>query len=365
MTTSRFSKLLALAGETSSEKRRELLRDVTDLFFETQSTQSEKETELFDEVLRSVAAEMQSDALIELADRLADTDQPHPAKLTRDLANNSQAAIAGRILQRCTSLTDEDLIRVLNRHGQEHARAIAQRATVSEPVSDAIVERGDDTTLDMLIRNDGARISRQSMEVVVDRAQQNPDLHAGVVGRGDMPIDLLNEMYFIVENRLRKAILTRNAAVDPAMVEAAVGRARKRMAKTVEENSAENRAARQFIERKAVHRELNGALLVSLLRDKMQTHFIYGLAEVTGLDFDAAHAIVSRKDFDALAMICRAADMERPLFVTMAVLICGADKAVQKAEEFGRLYASVPLEAAQRAMRFYKVRKTAPTTVAA
>jgi uncharacterized protein (DUF2336 family) len=217
----------------------------------------------------------------------------------------------------------------------------------------------------VLIRNDGARISRQSMEAVVDRAQQNPTLHAGVVSRPDMPIDLLNEMYFIVENRLRQAIMTRNAAVDPADVEAAVGRARQRMAKAVAESSADDRAARQFIQRKAMNRELNGALLVSLLRDRMQTHFVYGLAEMTGLDFDAANTIVTRKDYDALAMICRASNMERPLFVTMAVLICGADKAVQRAEEFGRLYASVPIEAAQRAMRFYKVRKSAPTTVAA
>jgi uncharacterized protein (DUF2336 family) len=364
MTTSRFSKLLALAGETSSEKRRELLRDVTDLFFETQSTQSAKETELFDEVLRSVAAEMQSEALVELSERIAASAAP-PAKLTRHLANSEMANVAGRILQRCTSLTDEDLIHVLQRHGQEHARAIAQRSTVSEQVSDVIVERGDDGTLDVLIRNDGARISRQSMEAVVDRAQQNPTLHAGVVSRPDMPIDLLNEMYFIVENRLRQAIMTRNAAVDPADVEAAVGRARQRMAKAVAESSADDRAARQFIQRKAMNRELNGALLVSLLRDRMQTHFVYGLAEMTGLDFDAANTIVTRKDYDALAMICRASNMERPLFVTMAVLICGADKAVQRAEEFGRLYASVPIEAAQRAMRFYKVRKSAPTTVAA
>ncbi len=364
MTTSRFSKLLALAGETSSEKRRELLRNVTDLFFETQSTQTAKEAELFDEVLRSVAAEMQSEALVELSERIAASAAP-PALLTRDLANSDQSVIAGRILQRCTSLTDEDLISVLNRHGQEHARAIAQRNSLSEQVSDVIVERADDTTLNVLIRNDGARISRRSMETVVDRAQQNPALHAGVVGRADMPIDLLNEMYFIVENRLRQAILTRNTTVDPAAVEAAVGRARQRMTKTVAENSADARAARQFIERKVLNRELNGALLVSLLRDQMLTHFVYGLGEMTGLDFDAANLIVTRKDLDALAMICRAADMERPLFVTMAVLICGADKAVQRAEEFGRLYASVPIEAAQRAMRFYKVRKAAPTGVAA
>jgi hypothetical protein len=58
-------------------------------------------------------------------------------------------------------------------------------------------------------------------------------------------------------------------------------------------------------------------------------------------------------------MICRAANIERPLFVTLAVLIGGGDDAMARAEEFGRMYNSVPVEAAQRAMRFFKVRKSA------
>ena len=47
------------------------------------------------------------------------------------------------------------------------------------------------------------------------------------------------------------------------------------------------------------------------------------------------------------------------LFVTLAVLSCGGDEAMSRAEEFGRMYNNVPIEAAQRAMRFFKVRKGA------
>jgi hypothetical protein len=58
-------------------------------------------------------------------------------------------------------------------------------------------------------------------------------------------------------------------------------------------------------------------------------------------------------------MICRAANIERPLFVTLAVLAGGGDEAMSRAEEFGRMYNNVPVEAAQRAVRFFKVRKAA------
>ena len=90
-----------------------------------------------------------------------------------------------------------------------------------------------------------------------------------------------------------------------------------------------------------------------------QAHFLYGLAEITQLEPDTVADIVGRQDIDGLAMICRASNIERPLFVTLAVLTCGGDEAMARAEEFGRMYNNVPVEAAQRALRFFKVRKSA------
>jgi hypothetical protein len=80
---------------------------------------------------------------------------------------------------------------------------------------------------------------------------------------------------------------------------------------------------------------------------------------------NTTHTIVARQDMEALAMICRASNIERPLFVTLAVLCCGGSDAMAQAENYGKLYTAVPVEAAQRAMRFYKVRKSAGPSAAA
>ena len=45
-----------------------------------------------------------------------------------------------------------------------------------------------------------------------------------------MPLDLLNEMYFVVEARLRDQILARNSELDPADLDAALARGRKSVA---------------------------------------------------------------------------------------------------------------------------------------
>ena len=357
MTHSRFSKLIDLAQAPSSEQRRELLREVTDLFFETSGARNTRESALFDEVLQLVAAEMQEGVLAELAETFADAKDA-PLGLLRDLANHAYA-VAAPVLQRSPLLDDQALLNVVNAQSQDHIKAVAARKVVSEAVSDAIVRFGDDHALDTLVRNEGANISRNSMETVVERARANAMLHAGVVRRKDIPIDLLNEMYFVVEAGLRDQILQRNASVDPATLDAALSRTRERMRQSATDMSAETRNAIHFITQKKTSGELNARLLVSLYREARMMHFLCGLAELTDIDRETATDLIERKDMDGLAMICRAANIERPLFVTLAVLACGGDDAMARAEEFGRMYNSVPLEAAQRAMRFFKVRKTA------
>ena len=357
MSTSRFSKLTDLARATDSDQRRELLREVTDLFFERRGERSQAEAALFDDVLKLVAAEMQDGVLVELSEAFADAHDA-PVGLLRDLANHS-FAVASPVLMRSPVLDDQTLMQIVNYQSQSHIKSVAQRKNVSEAVSEAVVRFGDDHALDTLIRNEGARLSRTSMEAAVDRARRNEMLHRGIVGRNDLPLDLLNEMYFVVATDLRDKILERNATVDPKTLDAALSKARERMNKSVGALTAEARNAMAFIQSKKNSGELNARLLVSLYRESKVTHFLHGLAELTNIDHATAVDIIDRKDIDGLAMICRAANVERPLFVTLAVLAFGGDDAMKRAEEFGKMYSDVPVEAAQRAIRFFKVRKAA------
>ncbi len=360
---SRFVRLVELARTNDGSQRRILLREVTDLFFETRASRSPAETNLFGDVLQLVAAEMQEGVLAELAQRFAGAEDA-PLGLMRDLANHAYD-VAAPVLRNSPVLTDDVLVQIVNYQSQAHIKAVAQRPKVSEAVSDAIVRVGDDTALDALIRNEGAAISRASMEAAVDRARVNANLHEGVVRRRDLPLDLLNEMYFLVETRLREVILEKNASVDPKALDDALAKTRERMRVNAGAASEESRKALSFVRHRKAQGELNARVLIALHREGKRLHFLHGLAELTNLDADTAADILERKDIDALAMICRAADIERPLFVTLAVLACGGDQAMNRAEEFGKLYNQVPIEAAQRAMRFFKVRKAAGEKIAA
>lgn len=77
------------------------------------------------------------------------------------------------------------------------------------------------------------------------------------------------------------------------------------------------------------------------------------------VDFELIQRTVATHDLDTVALLCRGANFDRALFVTLAINLDGKDRGLIAAEEFGKLYESVPVMAAQRALRFWKVRDAA------
>jgi len=363
---SKLHDLIALAREPSSAKRRELLRGVTDVFFaDPNRNGAGPELGLFDDVMSQLAGEMEVAVRAELASRMAPVAMP-PRRLLRALAADESIEVAHTVLQGSSALTDEDLLAVARARGQAHLQAISRRVQVSEAVADMIVERGDDTTLGVLLGNEGAAMSRQAHEAAVERAGVNPELHAAVVNRSSLPVDLLNEMYFVVEGQLRNKILERNAQMDPAALEAALAAGRNQVAARdgalPQDFAAAEHEVRSLVARKA----LTPKALASMLRNRENTKFMVALAEMSGIDFATARLILERRELDALAIVCRAADFERSLFLTFAVLILDRDAdPMGRAKEYGDLYAALSKEAAQRTLRFWRMRRSAPDVAAA
>lgn len=361
--SSRLHDLISLASETSSARRRELLRGVTDMFF-TGEAHAAGEMALFDAVLSQLAGEMEVAVRAELAERMSE-GRTVPTNLMRNLAVDD-IEVARPVLERSGALSDEDLMRVARTKGQEHLRAISQRPTVSAALSDAIVERGDDDTLGVLLRNEGATLSRRAQERAVDRAAHNPALHEAVVSRESLPIDLLNEMYFVVEARLRDHIMTRNAEVDPAELEAALAAGRKRVAVGDGALPADYAEAEKAVRALIARNDIGPRTLAAMLRNRETTKFLIALAELADVDFHTARRILERKELDALAIICKAADFDRALFLTFTVLILNRDDAAMtRAKAYGDLYNELPREAALRTIRFWRMRRTTGDVAAA
>jgi uncharacterized protein (DUF2336 family) len=319
--------------------------------------------ELFDGVLSRLAREMEEEVRAELSGRFAEAERA-PGGLIRKLASDS-IAVAAPILVHSAALSEADLLEVVKTRGQEHLRLVSSRSGLSEAVSDVIVDRGDDTTLGTLLRNQDAPLSRRAAETVVERAAQNPELHQAVVDKQSLPVDLLNEMYFVVEAKLREQILAKNAEVDPAALEAALDAGRKRIAARDGVLPPDYAEAEAHIGQLKAKGAITPTMLAAFLRNGERTRFIMALCQLADVDFHVCDRIISRKDLDALALICKAANFERALFLTFTILILEKGEGMGKAEDYGRRYVELPRDVALRTLRFWRMRRASGQIAAA
>jgi uncharacterized protein (DUF2336 family) len=352
-TGERYSKLLELARENSSEKRRELLGDVTDMFFASQNDRSDVEATLFGDLMAKVAYELDVEVRKDLSARFVEVSAPR--SLAFALAHDDEVAVAAPILRNSTTLTQDDLISVVQRRGDAHRLVITKRPDVTEALSAALVAHGDDKVVASLINNETAQVAPDTFDVIVDRAQSSRMLHNPLVSRRAIPPEHLNRLYMSVDATLRARILERNAQLTEAELNASIERAKVRVAVSNGALPDDFEAASESVKLAKNTKTLTPQSLPRLWRDKEMTRFFLSFAELTGLDYHRVFHIFEQKDLDGIAMISRASGFDRALFVTLAVLILG-EQGMGQAKTLGDMYNDVPVEAAQRALRFMKLR---------
>jgi uncharacterized protein (DUF2336 family) len=360
---SNLKRLLDLAKEPSSEKRRELLRDITDIFMDAPAAYSDRESEEFGAIIGTVAHEMEMAVRVNLAAKLASVAEA-PRNLILQLAND-EIEVAKPVLVRSPVLKDQDLVALAKVKSQDHLAAIAVRPQLSVAVSDALVARGDDTVLENLALNKGAELSRESMETLVQRAELNERLRRPVVTRTDLPPDLLNDMFHVVSSELKRFIMERMDGVDPTLVDLAIRQTERRMKMQVAAPDPEVTKAEAELDKLAKTGGLNEALLVNLSKQKRPVLLACALARVSRIDVKTARKVLADKAPEGLAIVCKANRFDRSTFSTLVLANANGTRSLSETYSLIALYDQVPFDAAQRVIRFWQVRRGSESASAA
>ena len=350
---SRYALLRGLSSRTNSEERRELLRTVTDAL---SRHPSDAEFAELDGILSAVAQEYSLQVRAEFARLVAAS--PTRFRDTSEQFALDEIAVAAPVLRHSQTLSEETLLKVAAGKSQAHMLAVTQRGSVSKKVSHALVARGDDAVVTSLLSNEGASIADETYEVVASRAETSPALQGPLVRRRDVPLDLLNGLYQTVEAGLRCEILRKFQAVSATELEKAFERSRTRVTSHYRALPEDFVQARVRVGALEATGKLTQAVLTSLLREGPggRTTFKLAFARLTDVEFDVVDRAVEAADLDTVALLCRGARFDRALFVALAVGLDKTDRGLAAADAFGDLYESVPIDAAQRALRFWKVR---------
>ncbi|MCE9522120.1 MAG: DUF2336 domain-containing protein [Alphaproteobacteria bacterium] len=353
-----FQRLIELAKEPSSDKRRELLRQVTDVFLDNAPSYSATERDHFGVILGHVAADMDIAVRKQLSKQFANVPSA-PHSLILQLAND-EFGVAKEVLLKSTVLTDDDLIAIARNHTQEKLEAIAGRHTVSEAVSHALVENGDDQIVVKLISNTGAKVSRETMTRVVERSENNEALQAPLIARTDMPPDMLQDMFTFVSGELRAKITKTLESLPPEVIDAAFKEAEKGFAEDMRQARASERRAMAYVNELIRLKKLTEPQLHELLRNNKNVEFVHAFARLVDVDLKTVRRIFNTCNVEGVAVMCKSARFDRATFTAVIFFLDPTPKrSLQVANELAPLYDRVSPESAQRVLRFWRVRKDA------
>lgn len=244
-----------------------------------------------------------------------------PKALLRYLARD-EIGVAQHLLENGVGLDDSDLIATIRAGVASHWLAIARRRHLSETVCDALLQTGETSVIEAVLRNHGARLSTQGVDLVVARSRQAPSLPGALVARTELKPTQALVLFWWAGFDARIHILRRFAVDRNVLIQelaevfklaAAEGWADADTRKTLQviERRQRNRAAAA----QSPYGSLEGALAAA---DRgLDSGLMSEIAHLAGVKPTTATQIFSDPGGEAIGVFCKAVGLKRPLMVAL------------------------------------------------
>lgn len=188
-----------------SKRRADAIRKISDLFVQGAAGFRPDHVDLFDGILVSLVPRTEVEARSELAERLSALANAPPL-LVHQLVRDDEAAIAGPLLRASPLVDEPTLVEIARTKSQTHLLAISERPTLTTPITDVIVRRGDRDVVRKVAGNAGALFSQAGYSGLIRRAGEDGVLALAVGQRDDLSAaqmkDLLERSVDVVRRRL-------------------------------------------------------------------------------------------------------------------------------------------------------------------
>lgn len=196
-----------LLTDPSAEARAEAAAKIA-THYHAQADFGEQEKKLAEEIFSLMCKDAEERVRLALADNLKECTFL-PNDIARTLANDV-VAVSNPILKYSSVLTDDDLIEIVKSQGEEKQKAIAAREKVSANVSDALIDTRNEAVVDTLVANNGAEISANSMQRVLDDFASSELVKSSMVGRSSLPMEVSERLVNMVSEKLQQELLTKH-----------------------------------------------------------------------------------------------------------------------------------------------------------
>jgi uncharacterized protein (DUF2336 family) len=348
----------ALAAGTNS-RRIEMLTRITDLFVGGAKRFSEDQIGIFDDVMMRLVATIEAKARARLSHRLAPIANA-PIRVVNMLAFDDDAEVAEPVLSQSERLGESELLANAASKSQRHLAAIAQRKTLSEALTEVLVERGDREVVQSVVKNSGARFSDAGFRMLVKRSIGDDALATEVGRRNDIP----RQHFLVLLEKASEAVRTRLAAENPlasAAVEGIVAEVAGGIRNDVRNASPDFAAAQAEVERQNRIRRIGEAEIYQYARERKFEETAIALSILCDTPIDVVERALLDPGAEIVLILAKVAGLSST--TTKAILLLRAADRGMSANDLEQALASfnrLQPDTARRVLGFFRTRVKKP-----
>ena len=346
----------AVAGGDPT-RRVETLRRVTDLLLARAPSLAEGHVTVFDEVILRLSRDLEFRARVELSERLADVGQA-PKRVVRQLATDAAIEVAGPVLERSTRLDDDALVEIAQAQGQAHLLALSRRSTLSERLTDVLVDRGDGQVVRSVAANSGACFSERGFTQLLERGRGDQALQTILVRRADIPPQHMARLVEIAQESVRETLQAEFGDVSDEAVEAVVDDAAILAVSlgtgTLTDDFA---AAKAAVAKRAASGDLTERDIVEWIKGGQVAEALAGIAALANLPVEAVARAYHAPHYDPLLFIIRSIKFGWGSFKTLLTAKVGREPPADMRKSAFDSFQQLSVQTAQRVVRFTAARE--------
>ena len=340
-------------------RRIEMLTRVTDLFIDGAPRYSGEQIDVFDDVMVRLVSTIEAKARARLAHRLAPIANA-PTHVINMLAVDDDIEVAHPVLSQSERVDESVLLASAGTKSQLHLFAIAQRKSLSEAVTDVLVERGDRDVVHSIVKNSGARFSDAGFRMLVKRSAGDDDLAVEVGMRSDIPrahfLILLEKASSTVRSRLAAENPQASSAIEGVVAEVVGG-----IRHEARNASPDFAAARAAVERQNRIRRLGEEEIYQYARDRKFEETAIALSILCDTPIDVVERALLDPGAEIVLILAKVAGLSST--TTKAILLLRAADRGMSAKDLDMALASfnrLQPDTARRVLGFFRTRVKKP-----
>jgi uncharacterized protein (DUF2336 family) len=354
-----IEELEAAVTSGTNARRIEMLTRVTDLFVGGAPRYSDEQIGVFDDVMVRLVSTIEAKTRARLAHRLAQIANA-PAQVMQILAVDDDIEVARPVLSHSERLDDSILVMSASSKSQQHLFAISQRRSLSEAVTDVLVERGDRDVVHSVVKNGGARFSDAGFRMLVRRSAGDDDLAVEVGMRSDIP----RPHFLVLLEKASSAVRARLAAENPqasSTIEGVVAEVVGGIRNEARNASPDFAAAHAAVERQNRIRRLGEAEIYQYARDRKFEETAIALSILCDTPIDVVERALLDPGAEIVLILAKVAGLSST--TTKAILLLRAADRGMSAKDLDTALASfnrLQPDTARRVLGFFRTRVKKP-----